>query len=114
LGGAITEGLVAHLKSLSSSNVIEQYEVAPSWQGVVEQAIAHPPPTRWYGRILGSLAKLGEAPLEEHPIALHPLPGRAETYTSQRNFLMLARRDQQWVAWWDLEDSGATETLAIG
>jgi hypothetical protein len=80
---------------------------------LIASGIAHPPPTPWYGRILGSLARLGEAPLEEHPIALHPLPGRTETYTSQRNFLMLARRDRQWVAWWELEDSGATETLAL-
>jgi hypothetical protein len=81
---------------------------------LIASGIAHPAPNPWYGRILGSLAKLGEAPLEEHPIALHPLPGRAETYTSQRNFLMLARCDRQWTAWWELEQSGKTETLVLG
>ncbi len=75
--------------------------------------IAHPPPTPWYGRILGALARLGAAPLPAHPIRLHPLPGRRGIYVSQRNFLILARRSGRWSAVWELEDTGATLPLPL-
>lgn len=75
--------------------------------------IAHPPPTPWYGRTLGALARLGEAPLPAHPIQLHPLPGRRGIYTSQRNFLILERRSGRWSAVWELEHDGATPPLML-
>lgn len=80
---------------------------------LIASGIAHPPPTLWYGRGLGALARFGEAPLANHPIRLHPLPGQRRIYTSQRNYLMLERRDGEWSAWWELEEDGATDVLMI-
>ena len=80
---------------------------------LIASGIAHPAPTPWYGRILGTLARLGEAPLKGHPIRLLPLPGRRGIYTSQRNYLVLERRAGRWAAWWELEDSGTTPPLEL-
>lgn len=80
---------------------------------LVSSGIAHPPPPAGYARGLGALARLGEAPLPGHPIRLHPLPGRRQIYTAQRNYLMLERRAGHWRAWWELEDDGPTEALDL-
>lgn len=80
---------------------------------LIASGIAHPPPPKWYGRVLGGLALLGESPLPRHPIRLHPLPGRRRIYTTERNYLMLQRHGGRWLAWWELERSGRTPPLEL-
>lgn len=80
---------------------------------LVSSGIAHPPPPWVYARALGALARLGGSPLRGHPIRLLPLPGRRETYTAQRNYLVLERRSGRWCAWWELEHDGATPALSL-
>ncbi|MDN3518519.1 alkaline phosphatase family protein [Aquisalimonas lutea] len=80
---------------------------------LVSSGITHPPPPRAYARALGWLARLGEAPLTDHPIRLHPLPGQRTVYTPQRNYLVLQRSSGRWLAWWELEEDGATPPLAL-
>lgn len=75
--------------------------------------IAHTPPPRGFARGLGALARLGSAPLPDHPIRLRPLPGRSAVYTAQRNYLVLERRDGAWSAQWELEDDGTTPPLPL-
>ncbi|WP_084175066.1 alkaline phosphatase D family protein [Afifella pfennigii] len=79
---------------------------------LVASGITHPPPPKAYALALSALARLGEAPLKEHPIRLHPLPGKASVYTAERNFLMLERRGDDWETWWELE-SGATGRMGV-
>lgn len=80
---------------------------------LIASGIAHPPPPRSYARMLGTLARMGEAPLPAHPIRLHPLPGRRSIYTAQRNYLVLERSAGRWFARWELEIEGATPVLEI-
>lgn len=80
---------------------------------LIASGIAHPAPTPWYGRILGALARLGEAPLAGNPIRLFPLPGQRSIYTSQRNYLIIERRSERWSARWELEASGTTNRLEL-
>lgn len=80
---------------------------------LVASGIAHPAPPPGYARGLGALARLGESPLPDNPIRLHPLPGRSAIYTGQRNYLILERRDGHWSAWWELEEDGPTPRLAL-
>ncbi|SFP43113.1 alkaline phosphatase D family protein [Tranquillimonas alkanivorans] len=80
---------------------------------LVASGISHPAPPKAYARGLGTLARLGEAPLKEHPIRLHPLPGLRRIYAAERNYLMLEREDGDWTAVWQLEESGATAPLAL-
>lgn len=82
-------------------------------QQLIASGITHPAPSRWYARILGGLARFGEAPLSEHPIRLHPLPGQRGIYTAERNYLVLQRRAGRWTAWWELEHSGPTPPLEL-
>ncbi|WP_018717886.1 alkaline phosphatase D family protein [Arhodomonas aquaeolei] len=80
---------------------------------LVASGIAHPPPPRTYAAALGALARTGEAPLPDHPIRLHPLPGRRGIYTAERNYLVLERLAGRWRAWWELENQGPTPALAL-
>ncbi len=80
---------------------------------LVASGITHPPPPKALPIGLGLLARLGEAPLKGHPIRLHALPGKRRPYTAERNYLLLRRREGAWAASWRLEESGATEGLAI-
>ncbi len=80
---------------------------------LIASGITHPAPSRWYARVLGGLARMGEAPLPAHPIQLHPLPGQRGIYAAERNYLMLERRQGRWSAWWELEHSGATPPLEL-
>ncbi|WP_200339163.1 hypothetical protein [Rhodovibrio sodomensis] len=56
---------------------------------------------------------LGESPVPDQPIRLHPLPGQPLIYTPQRNYLVLERRAGAWRAWWELEGDGATAALPV-
>lgn len=80
---------------------------------LVASGITHPAPPAAYALTLGTLARLGEAPLPDHPIALHPLPGSNWIYTADRNYLMLARTEGAWSAWWELEKTGPTLPLDL-
>ncbi|MCA8880432.1 MAG: alkaline phosphatase family protein [Rhodobacteraceae bacterium] len=80
---------------------------------LVASGIAHPPPHWTYGAVLGLLARFGEAPLKDHPLRLHPLPGRRSVYTAERNYLVLERTQDAWTASWRLEDSGPTDPMPI-
>lgn len=82
-------------------------------QQLVASGITHPPPPQLYARALGALARLGSAPLPDHPIRLHPLPGKSAIYTAERNYLVLERQQGEWCAWWDLERSGPTPPLSL-
>ncbi len=75
--------------------------------------ISHPAPPDGLATALSLLARLGEAPVKGHPIRLHPLPGKTRPYTSQRNYLVLRRRDDRWTAAWQLEESGETAPLPL-
>ena len=80
---------------------------------LVASGIAHPPPPQAYAKALGTLASLGEDPLPHHPVSLHPLPGRGDVYTADRNYLVLERRDGTWTACWITESGGDTPALPI-
>jgi hypothetical protein len=80
---------------------------------LVASGIAHPAPPRAYARALGGLASLGESPLPDHPISLHPLPGRSTIYTAERNYLILERAESRWQAWWETETGGKTDLLTL-
>ncbi len=80
---------------------------------LVASGIAHRPPPRAWARFLGTLACLGEAPLEGHPIRIRPLPGQRHRYAAERNWLLLERRGAAWTARWDLEESGLTDPLPL-
>jgi PhoD related phosphatase len=80
---------------------------------LVASGISHPAPPRAWGMFLSALARLGEAPLPDHPIRLHPLPGRRGIYRAERNYLILERKGTDWTAVWDLETSGPTEPMGI-
>lgn len=58
-------------------------------------------------------ARLGEAPLAQHPIRTEQLPGQRARYVAERNYLMLERQSDRWSAAWDLEESGLTPNLAL-
>ncbi|MEM8598205.1 MAG: alkaline phosphatase family protein, partial [Pseudomonadota bacterium] len=80
---------------------------------LVASGITHRPPPRAWARVLGAIARLGEAPLPEHPIRILPLPARQERYVAERNFLTLERENAAWQAHWHLEQSGQTAPLAL-
>ncbi|MCE0505070.1 alkaline phosphatase family protein [Roseivivax sp. GX 12232] len=80
---------------------------------LVASGIAHRAPPKAWAWMLGTLARLGEAPLPEHPIRIAPLPGRGTNYTAERNYLMLEREGGVWSARWALEESGVTPALPI-
>jgi hypothetical protein len=75
--------------------------------------ISHRAPPRGWARFLDLLSRLGDAPLDGHPIRMERLPGRRERFAAERNFLVLSRRADAWTAEWDLETSGRTEPLTI-
>ena len=80
---------------------------------LVASGIAHPAPPQAYASGLGALARLGESPLPDHPIRLHPLPGKSAIYTAQRNYLVLERSADRWSAYWELEKDGPTPPLSL-
>jgi hypothetical protein len=80
---------------------------------LVASGITHRPPPKIWARMLGALSTLGEAPLPGHPITFAPLPGQANRYTAERNFLTLRRTGGQWQAVWELEHSGTTPPLVL-
>ena len=80
---------------------------------LVSSGIAHRSPPKAYSLGLGMLSRLGEAPLSGHPIRIRPLPGRFLSYTGQRNFLVIERREGAWRAAWELERAGRTPWMEI-
>jgi len=80
---------------------------------LISSGIAHPKPPSIFGPGLGFLARLGGEPLPGRRIRMFPLPGRKRIYTSERNYLMLFRREGAWTAEWELEESGRTPPLEI-
>ena len=91
----------------------EMAATAGTLHQLVASGIAHPPPPPSYPRALGALAGFGEAPLPAHPIRLHPLPGRRQRYTAERNYLILARDGGRWTAQWQTEHGGPTPWLDL-
>lgn len=81
---------------------------------LVASGIAHRPPPLAWARVLGLLARLGEDPLEGHPITVARIPGQAGRYVAERNYLVLTRARGAWRAEWELEQSGRSAPLAIG
>jgi hypothetical protein len=80
---------------------------------LVASGIAHPAPPAAYATTLGWLARLGEAPLPDRPIRLHPLPGHRTIYVAERNYLVLERQGDAWHARWMLEHAGPTQPMPI-
>lgn len=80
---------------------------------LVASGIAHRAPPRAWARFLGALSWLGEDPVPEHPIRVARLPGQADRYIAERNYLILQRDDKDWTARWDLETSGMTKALDL-
>ncbi|SLN24217.1 PhoD-like phosphatase [Roseivivax jejudonensis] len=80
---------------------------------LVASGITHRAPPKLWALALGTLARLGEAPIPDHPIRIRPLPGQRYNYTAERNYLTLARAGAEWRAAWSLEDSGDTPWLTV-
>ena len=80
---------------------------------LVASGITHRAPPKAWANVLGSLSRLGESPLPDHPIRIACLPGQRTRYVAERNYLTLERQDDSWRAWWELEASGTTPALAI-
>ncbi|WP_147107275.1 alkaline phosphatase D family protein [Tateyamaria sp. syn59] len=80
---------------------------------LIASGVAHRPPPLAWAKVLGSLAALGEDPLEGAPITIRRLPGQAGRYVAERNTLVISRTGTDWHAVWDLEVSGKTEPLAL-
>ncbi|WP_121066009.1 alkaline phosphatase D family protein [Chachezhania antarctica] len=80
---------------------------------LVASGIAHRAPPKAWARFLGALSWLGEDPLPEHPIRTARLPGQPSRYVAERNYLVLERQDDTWLARWELEASGTTPALAL-
>src|SRR3546814_15175773 len=81
---------------------------------LVASGITHPAPPRAYAAALGLLARFGSSPLPDHPIRLHPVPGKSTVSTAQRHYLVLDRRGGRWLATWEREREGSTERTALG
>lgn len=80
---------------------------------LVASGVAHrAPPTAW-ARILGTLATWGDAPLPGHPIRIRRIPGKLGRYVAERNYLTVQRRDDQWQAIWEFEQTGTSPALPI-
>lgn len=75
--------------------------------------ISHRAPPRAWARFLGALSRLGDAPLERHPIRMRYLPGQKGLFVAERNFLVFMRRRDVWTVRWELETSGTTDALDI-
>ena len=80
---------------------------------LVASGIAHRAPPRAWARFLGSLARLGAAPLPKHRVRILPLPGQRGRYVAERNYLVLERRSDAWQAAWEIENSGLTPPLSL-
>ncbi|SFD68580.1 alkaline phosphatase D family protein [Roseivivax sediminis] len=80
---------------------------------LVASGISHRAPPKLWALFLGTLARLGEAPIQKHPIRIRPLPGQRHNYTAERNYLTLAREGGEWRASWALEKSGDTPWLSV-
>ena len=80
---------------------------------LVASGIAHRAPPRAWARFLGSLARLGAAPLPKHRVRILPLPGQRGRYVAERNYLVLERRSDAWQAAWEIENSGLTQPLSL-
>lgn len=75
--------------------------------------ISHRAPPKAWAWFLGALSRLGDAPLEGHPIRMRRLPGQKGLFVAERNFLVLMRCSDAWKAQWELEASGTTDPLDI-
>lgn len=82
-------------------------------QQLVASGVTHPAPPRLWARTLGALASLGEDPLPDQRITIHPIPGHKTRYVAERNTLALYRSSDAWTAVWSLEDSGDSAPLAL-
>lgn len=81
---------------------------------LVASGIAHRAPPRAWARFLGLLASLGEAPLAGRPIRIGRIPGQSGRYVAQRKtHLTLTWRSGEWLASWQLEDSGRSPDLPL-
>ncbi len=80
---------------------------------LVASGIAHRAPPKAWARTLGTLACFGENPLPQHPITIRRLPGQANRYVAERNYLLIERSSGRWEARWDLESSGMTPPLPL-
>ena len=80
---------------------------------LVASGISHRAPPAAYARALGTLAGLGDAPLEGHPVRIRRLPGQRHRYAAERNYLVMTRTDGRWSAHWHLERSGLTPPLDL-
>ncbi|QIK39618.1 alkaline phosphatase D family protein [Pontivivens nitratireducens] len=103
LSGEIHVATRATMK-LKSGSVIHQ---------LVSSGISHTPPGTGYARTLGALAIFGEDPLSGYPITIRPPAGQRNRYVSQRNYLRIRRRGEDWTAEWEFEDDGASPPLAL-
>jgi hypothetical protein len=80
---------------------------------LVASGIAHPAPPTAYGKALGALARFGNTPVPGRAIGMKPLPGKMEVYTAQRNYLVVERQGDRWLARWELEKEGPTPALQL-
>ncbi|ABD55916.1 alkaline phosphatase D family protein [Jannaschia sp. CCS1] len=80
---------------------------------LVASAVTHRPPPKAWARFLGTLSRLGEAPLPGHRIRIRRIPGQSLRYVADRNVLVLERRGGAWQAVWHFEQTGASPPLAL-
>lgn len=80
---------------------------------LVASGISHRAPAYIWARILGALSRLGDAPLDGHPIRTGRIPGHSNRFVAERNYLVLERRAEAWTAHWHLEQSGHSDRLGL-
>lgn len=80
---------------------------------LVASGISHRAPPKAWAKVLGALAAFGESPLKGHKIRMARIPGQAQRYIAERNYLVLERQDDNWSAEWEFEEAGRSPALPI-
>jgi hypothetical protein len=80
---------------------------------LVASGVTHRAPPKAWARTLGALAAMGEDPLPQKRITVHPVPGQARRYVAERNTLELIREAGGWSAVWSMEHAGKSAPLHL-
>jgi hypothetical protein len=80
---------------------------------LVASGVTHRAPPKAWARTLGALAALGEDPLPDKRITMHPIPGQTGRYVAERNTLELIRVEGAWSAVWSFEHAGKSTPLPL-
>ena len=78
----------------------------------VRQWVAIESPTQDVAAV-NHMADHAEALLVAAGARIERIPGQSGRYVAQRNYLTLTRRSREWLASWQLEDSGRSPDLPL-